>query len=226
MVGEPSDAIPQRDAGEGISRAESLSDLPEPERLRLLTVLVEAFATSGYPATEVDYLRALVGREAFDALFEGKENCFLQVYDQTVALGADLLSERVPDGAPWPERLARGVSAVFELIALNPSAARLLLVEARAATRAVEERHFETLARFGPFMREGRNRSDLGAPPFVDSAYPAGVAWVLGGHLRAGQPVAELFPELLRLLSLAYFDNPQADEFVAAQPLPAGGESI
>src|SRR5690348_7365607 len=56
----------------------------EERRERILEGMTEVFAKRGYPAATVDHLiaGAKISMGGFYNYFEGKEDCFLQVYDR------------------------------------------------------------------------------------------------------------------------------------------------
>jgi len=70
-------------------------------RERVLDAATEVFAKRGYPATTVDRIVAAgkVGVGSFYAHFDGKEDCFLAVYDRIVADARERISAAIPPDA-------------------------------------------------------------------------------------------------------------------------------
>lgn len=205
------------------ARAEApiLSELPPQDRLRVLTAATEVFTTHGYAGTTLAHLYAQIDPTAFELLFEDAEDRFLQVYDALVDQAAGLISDALSADSAWPERLADALSAVFDLIAANASSARLVLVEARAATPTVMAHHLATLDALSRFMHEGRSFSDNDIPPIVDTVIPAGVAHLLSARLyaRPTDPIDDLYPEMLRILLLPYLGDAGTTAFLSTRPI-------
>jgi AcrR family transcriptional regulator len=200
-----------------------LADLPAPDRLRILTAVTETFVARGYAATTVAHLQTEIDPLAFDLLFEDTEDCFLQVYDQLIDQATGLISAALSAQDAWPQRLADGLAAVLELIEANPTAARFLLLVSQTATPEVTAHHMATITSLARFMLEGRALSDDAIPPILDSALPGGVAYILGSHLstRPSEPIADLYPELLRILLLPYLGDTATTAFLATRPTGA-----
>jgi AcrR family transcriptional regulator len=174
--------------------AESIS-AKRPERGAAIRELVlsastTVFAIHGYHRTTIEQLLGAAGidRATFDGLFRDKEDCFLAAFEQLVELARECLLASMPNDAAWPQRLASALARLFELIAANPAAARLVLVEAPAAGAESISRYMATVSRVAPFMADGRVQGDSEAPPIVDTAIPGGVAYVLGAHVAQGRP--------------------------------------
>ena len=185
------------------------------------------FAERGYTGTSVESLidRAGVDRTTFEAHFNDTEDCFLQAYDRIVAEAAARIVGSLPVAAPWPQRLAAGLSTLFELIDDDRDAARLVLVEAQRAFPTALSCHVPLIDRIARFMGEARTLPGIDPPPpLSDTVLPNGIAFMLGSRLRERprDPVAELLPEALRLLLLPYLGEPEtADAIAAASPSPA-----
>ena len=60
-------------------------------------------------------------------------------------------------GEPWPERIAAALRALVELLAAESDIARMAMVEVTAAGEEARERYRAALARFTPFLEEGRS---------------------------------------------------------------------
>jgi AcrR family transcriptional regulator len=199
----------------------SLADLSPSDRLRVLAATTETFIAEGYAATTAQHLQAQIEPPVFDALFEGKEDCFLQTYDYLIAEARTAIAASVPTQDRWPKRLAAALSALLDLIDTHNASAQLVLVLAPSASPAAVMHHMKTIGRLTPFMEEGRALAEADAmiPHLVDSAYPGGVAFTLGRHLLHGEgrPAAEVHTELLRFLLLPYLGDRETEDFLAAQ---------
>jgi AcrR family transcriptional regulator len=176
--------------------------LEEHQRDRVLKAAADVFSARGYHSTTVDHLvaGAQIGVGSFYSLFKGKEDCFLQLFDRIVADATDQIESAAPDGADWAARVSAGLREVLELVATEPSRARIVLVEAQTAGRAAEERYATLADQAAAILREGRS-AKAGArrlPASFEEATVAGLAWLLHQLLVGGEPVdAEgLLPDL------------------------------
>ena len=177
---------------------------------RILHAATAAFAEHGYRSISLERLLDCleVDLPTFEAHFNDTEDCFLQAYDCIVAEASARIVASLPSDAAWPQRLAAGLSTFLEIVDEDRSAARLVLVEAQCAFPAAMTRHLPTVDRVAQTMREARplTRTDREPPPLLYSVLPNGVAFMLAGRLRErpDDPVAGLFPEVLRLLLLPF----------------------
>jgi AcrR family transcriptional regulator len=172
------------------------------QRDRVLRAAAEVFAGRGYSSTTVDHLvaAAQIGVGSFYSLFSGKEDCFLQLFDRIVADAKERIGAAVPEGADWAGRVSAGLGEVLELVAEEPSRARVVIVEAQTAGRAAEARYARLAEEVAEVLREGR-LIDAPAPELpasFEDATVAGLAWLLDQLLVAGEPAdAELLlPEM------------------------------
>jgi AcrR family transcriptional regulator len=190
---------------ERLSR-EEIRDL---RRERVLAAAAPVFARRGYGATTVDDLvgAAKIGVGSFYELFAGREDCFLRLYDTTVATARAELLDALPAGAEWPERFRAAMRRLLELAAADPDCARIVLVEASAAGPAARARHAATVEDAIAALGGAREcRPDGPLPASFERATASGLAWVLGRHLAAGGPlpVEELLTEMSRIVLEPY----------------------
>ena len=114
-------------------------------------------------------------------MFEGKEACFLEAYDAVF----DVLVAHVTSRLRGSRRASPGRSgsppacgALVELLATEADIARMSMVEVTAAGDDARARYRAALARFTPFLEEGRDvlqpeaRSCPPTPPASRSAAP------------------------------------------------------
>ena len=184
----------------------------EHQRLRVLNAATEVFARRGYQSTTVDQIvgAARIGVGSFYALFEGKEDCFLRLYDLIVADTEERIAAAAPGEGPWPDRVIAALRALLELVAAEPDRARVVIVEARTAGPAGEARYEATVARLAAALREGRAAAGDAEPQaaFEDAAV-AGLAWALHQRLAVGSPVVvgELLPQMADFLVAPYLGS-------------------
>jgi AcrR family transcriptional regulator len=179
-------------------------------RERVMDAAVAVFAGRGYGGTTVDDIVAAahIGVGTFYALFAGREECFLALYDRTVAEARAAIAAADPADAPWPERYRVCLRRLLELAAADPDRARIVLVEALAAGTAGGARYAATLGEVAAALSGARSieRPDAALPPAFERATAAGLAWLLHQRLAAREPVrvGELLPEMTKVVLEAY----------------------
>jgi AcrR family transcriptional regulator len=184
--------------------------LEQHQRRRVLTAATGVFARRGYQSTTVDQIvtAAKVGVGSFYGLFDGKEDCFLRLYDLIVAEVEEAVGGAVTAEGRWEDRVVEVLRALLELAAAEPDRARVVIVEAPTAGPAAQARYAETVARLAAGLREGRAGDALGEgpPDGFEHAAVAGLAWTLHQRLTAGEPlvVAELLPEMADFVVAPY----------------------
>jgi AcrR family transcriptional regulator len=107
------------------------------QRERLLVGMLRAVSELGYRRANVQDVieRAGVSRPTFYEHFTNKDDCFLAAFDTS----AQRLRERVMTAAAeggnvWRDRLRGAFNGLLNFAATEPEAARIVIVEARAAT--------------------------------------------------------------------------------------------
>src|SRR6476659_1890811 len=136
------------------------------DRERLLEAMVRVAAAKGYEEATVDDVIALAGmpRETFDENFDDKASCFLEAYDAVIDVLVAHVSTAFETASdePWPERIAASLRALVELLSAESDIARMAMIEVTAAGDDARARYRGALARFTPFLEEGREYSDQG----------------------------------------------------------------
>jgi AcrR family transcriptional regulator len=181
--------------------------------------MVRVAATKGYEATTVAEVIELAGvsRQSFDELFADKQDCFLEAYDAVIdVLLAHVRSAfEAADGEPWPDRMAAALRGLVELLAAESDIARMAMVEVTAAGDEARERYRAALARFTPFLEEGRAFSGRGDELPADTARFAigGAASMIFDEIRAGRgpELERILPELVFAVVMPYL-GPEAAE--------------
>lgn len=206
MASLPDHLLPGAVGKEPIAKAV----LEQHQRRRVLTAATEVFVRRGYQSTTVDQIvsAARIGVGSFYGLFEGKEDCFLCLYDLIVAEAEEAVGVAVTGEGRWEDRVFEVLSALLELAAAEPARARVAIVEAPTAGPVAQARYAETVARLAAGLREGRsgNAPGEGPPAGFEHAAVAGLAWTLHQRLAAGEPlvVAELLPEMVDFVVAPY----------------------
>jgi AcrR family transcriptional regulator len=152
---------------------------PATQRERLLDAMAQTVSDRGYATTSVaDVLKvARISRRTFYEQFIDKEDCFLAAYEEIATLCNERVVAAYRTETSWEDGLARGYETFLNVLAAEPSFARLAIVEVLAAgPRALSQRD-ETLRRFARFVESLRVQADVTAPP------PELVAQAIGGGI-------------------------------------------
>jgi AcrR family transcriptional regulator len=157
------------------------------QRERLLEAAIRVVASKGYAAATIGDLtrEAGVSRTTFYELFEDKEACFLAAYDNAI----DVLVRRVltayESAERWPDRVQAGLAALLELLAEEPTLARLALVDIGSAGPAAQRRYRTAVQRLTPLFEEGRDFAPNGRslPPNTSRMAIGGVTGLISDAL-------------------------------------------
>jgi AcrR family transcriptional regulator len=217
-VDSPSTSSP--DQAPGSAKALPRAYFVRSQRERLLEAMLRVAAAKGYEATTVDDVVEIAGvsRADFDAVFPDKESCFLEAYDAVfdVLVAHVNTAFEAAAGEPWPERIARGLRALVELLAAESGIARLSMVEVTATGEDARARYRAALARFTPFFEEGREYSHQGEELPADTARFAigGATSMIFDEIRAGRgpELERILPDLVFAVLMPYLGPEAAEE--------------
>ena len=181
------------------------------ERERLREAMIRVAASKGYEATTVTDVVEFAGlpEDSFHDLFDDKAECFLEAYDAVIDVLVAHVTAAFVSAAdePWPDRIVAGLRALVELLAVEADIARMAMVEVTAVGDSARERYRAALARFTPFLEEGRAYSGRGDALPADTARFAigGATSLIFDEIRAGRG-----PELDRAPSRPRLRSPHA----------------
>jgi AcrR family transcriptional regulator len=194
----------------------------EERREQVLERMTDVFAKRGYQAATVDHLIAggKISMGGFYKEFDGKEDCFVAVYDRVMDELGERLAEALPAGADWGTRGAIGFRTVVEFAAEKPLAARVVLLEAQTGGADALGRYTRTLGDIAGFLRAGRAEGDAAAalPASFEEATASGLAWLLQSRLakeRIEDP-GELWPRMAKMALEPYLGGTRADQILRA----------
>jgi len=167
---------------------------------RLSAAAVAVAAREGYHGLTVGGVArgAGVSRTTFYCHFTDKDSCLLAGYRERVSDLRDCLAEAV-SGIPPAERPRALLEGLLGWLSADPDAARLLLVEAPAASPEIREEHQRTLAAIERLL-EASASAGAGPPLAVPAtALLGGVLGVLAIRVLDGEgrQLQELGEELL-----------------------------
>jgi AcrR family transcriptional regulator len=177
-------------------------------------------AAKGYEATTVADIVEYAGVDeaAFYEHFENKDACFLEAYDGVFDIVVAHATGAFEGSAerPWPERVCAVLRALVELLAMEADVARMAMVEATAAGEDTRERYRALLARFTPFLEEGRTYSDQAEALPADTARFAigGVTSMIFDEVRAGRgpELKRILPDLVFAVLMPYLGSEAAED--------------
>lgn len=212
--------------GVGTPRAE----VEQNQRERLFGAIVASVATKGYKATSVaDLLKVSgVSRATFYAHFADKEACFVAtieaILEASVAIGARSQGQ----GGSWEERTRRGLERFAQVIAAQPAAARVCLIEPYAAGPAALELLGSAVDQVEAMVAAGMESDPQwrGTPRELVRAAIGGLHRVFYRHLEAGTEgeLVERVPELWRwMMSLERPPRPLRVRARRGSASPGGG---
>jgi AcrR family transcriptional regulator len=192
------------------------------QRERILAAATELVAKRGYRGTSIDHIvkAARVGYVAFYELFEGKEDCFIAAFERLVAEAREQVETAAGAELPWPEQICAGLGVLVELIAADPSGARVALVEVQAAGPRAFARYEAAIDAAIPKLREGRELKP-GAAELSDTleeAIVGGIAWILHQRLVKGEAEKiddELLGEAVQIALSPYLGEAEAQRYAA-----------
>jgi AcrR family transcriptional regulator len=167
----------------------------EHQRMRLMGAMLHAVSEHGFPSVTVAELAQLaaVSHRAFYEHFADKEECFVVTHDFAVAEGTARISAAYRAQPDWREGLRAGFAEYFAIVAEEPRAAHLVIVDALNAGARARAARRQAMATFERMLRESIAQAE--GPNSVDDvtigAIVAGTRHVVYRHLRDGR-TAEL----------------------------------
>lgn len=190
------------------------------QRERMLEAMVRVAAAKGYEAATVGDVIEVAGvsRATFYEMFEDKSACFLEAYDAVIDVLVAHVTSAFESSAnePWPERIAAGLRALVELLAAESDIARMAMVEVTAAGDDARARYRAALARFTPFLEEGRDYSSQSGelPPDTARFAIGGATSMIFDEIRAGRgpELERILPDLLFAVLMPYLGPEKAEE--------------
>jgi AcrR family transcriptional regulator len=210
-------SISERLAGAPAERPEAPADfVAHRQRARILAAAAEQFGARGYAKTTIESIckAAPVALATFYQHFDGKEECFLAAFDESLAAASEACAELVDPGAPWAEQVVAGLGVCLEMAIAHPARARLCLVESQAAGSAGLARYQAMLEGGAAKLREGRGLSPAAArlPDDLELALAGGLAWLVHQRLAGGEVegLAGLLPEMAQITLTPYLGEEEA----------------
>jgi AcrR family transcriptional regulator len=183
------------------------------QRRRMLVALPHVVAENGFQGTTVEHIVKLgqVRRNSFYEQFADKRDCFAAAYEIAQERLLGVLTFQCYTRSGLADRLEGALGAGLDLLAANPSLARLVVIEAPAAGEEIAARHQEWLDRYGRLLQLAAIGSpDAAAPRLaLEGAILGAILSRVKQLILAGQTME--LPSLrgeLTQLTLSYYDSP------------------
>jgi AcrR family transcriptional regulator len=214
-------ALPGRDSRRSLDdspAAVTRDRVKEDQRRRILRATGELVAKRGYNAVTVELIvkRARVSFKTFYAHFANKEECFLELFDMTMAqtqaeIDAALAAQA---DAPWPQQVAAALRALFNAFLADPLIARASIVEAPTVGPIIIERYEKAMTGLSPLLRLGREQSPQRdeLPESLEDTLAGGVLWSAYQRLIVGEVdrIEALLPEAVEFVLRPYIGEAEA----------------
>jgi AcrR family transcriptional regulator/DNA-binding MarR family transcriptional regulator len=242
--------IPRKANRPGAGRRPGAEVLPrervsEVQRARMLMAARQVVAQEGYARMSVERVvaRAGVSRKTFYDLFENREDCFIEAFDEAIERVAVIVREAYVSEAErgWRERMRAALAALLGVLDDEPELRTVCVVEALAAGPRVLEHRTRVLRTLIAAVDEGREEAKKAPPPLAAEGVVGAVLAVIharaveaapapapegssasGGSSRrrpAAKPLSDLHGALMGMIVLPYL-GPAAADRELARPAP------
>lgn len=193
-------------SGVSVPRAQ----IDEIQRSRLLAGAVAVSEELGYQQATVGRIaeRARVSRRTFYQMFANRDECFVAVLEEVVAVIGEQLATAGLERLPWRERVRTGVWTILEFFDREPALAGVCVVQALRAGPSVLARREAVLARLAVAVDEGRGEGPRGEnlTPLTAEGLVGAAFTIVHSRLsrREREALASLLGELMAMIVLPY----------------------
>lgn len=200
---------PLRPGPNGLPRRQVI----EIQRARILAAAVEVVEELGYEGMTVAQVigRAKVSRKTFYDLFADRQDCFMAVFEETIARTRMLMEQACADEQRWRERVRSGLARLLVLLGEEPVLGRICLIEAQGAGTRVLERRDQVFGELAEILDRGRMvTSAVRDPPQITAEGLVGaVCAVLQTRLLecSEEPFVDLLGPLMSMIVLPYLGS-------------------
>lgn len=194
------------------------------QRERLFAGAAHSIAERGYAATSVAHVigAAGVSRATFYANFTDKRDCVLKAHEATFERLAAVVFSACAGQREWPHKVRAAVADSLAFVEADPERARLLFLDALAADLTVARRVLDSNAHLAALLDSGRRRwgADQPLTELTSEAVIGAITSIVSGRLLAGQPIADLEPQLVTFALTPYVGAAEAGRIAAERPGP------
>lgn len=129
----------------------------------LLMAMLDELVSNGYREASVNRARRLAGvsPEEFEAEFEDKDACLFAAYERLGQRVVMRASAECGSAEPWPDRVRIGLERLLAELAAAPRMAQAITRSFPGIRPSTYKRYVDLLARFEPFMAEGREYAEV-----------------------------------------------------------------
>jgi AcrR family transcriptional regulator len=160
------------------------------QRARILTAAAQVLDTHGYTGFSPVRItsRARVSRRTFYDLFENREDCFLALFNETVARATQLATTAAAGERSWREKVRAGLGSLLVFVGDEPVLGSLLIADALRAGPNVLDRRAHVLETLHTIIDQGRSQTKTGKdpPPLTAEGTVGAVLAVLHARLLGG----------------------------------------
>jgi len=194
----------------------------------MLTAMVQEVAERGAGNVSVAHVvgRSGVSRRTFYEIFEDREDCFLEAFDEAVERTAAVVVPAFEQSGSWRSKTRAALIALLESLECDPATGRLLIVESLAAGPMALERRQNVLAQIIPIIEQGHTegKASVDPPALTAEGIIGGVLSVL--HARFTEThsgsLLELTSPLMGMIVLPYLGQAAARREIE-RPTPKRG---
>ena len=169
----------------------------------LLRAMLDELVRMGYREASVKRAQEVAGVTAaeFRAEFANKDDCLFSAYDWLTDQVVSRAGAGCDGAEPWPDRVRIGLEALLDELASEPEMARAITRSFPGIRPAAYQRYVDLLARFVPFMREGREYSEVDEelPGEVELLAVGAAEAIIFAEVDAGRAerLPQMMPEIL-----------------------------
>lgn len=211
-----------RSGGETLPR-ERVSEV---QRARMLLAARQVVAGEGYARMSVERVvaKAGVSRKTFYDVFENREDCFIDAFDDAIAHAERVVREPYEAERGWREKIRAGLAALLGLLEDEPELRTVCVVEALGAGPRVLEHRTRVVAALIAAVDEGRDEAKKEAPPLAAEGVVGAVLAVIHARALQNAPLSDLLGPLMGTIVLPYL-GPAAANRELARPTPKRSRS-
>jgi AcrR family transcriptional regulator len=219
-------AVDSGSNGLGREQRDGRGRVSEIQRARMLRAMVGEAAGRGAGNVTVAHVvaRSGVSRRTFYEIFEDREDCFLQAFDDGVRTIAREVVFAYEAQAGWRERMRAGLLALLTCLEDETAVGRLVIVEALGGGPRALERRQLVLDALVRAIDGGRAQARAGREPPVLTAdgIVGAVLSILHARLLEEEPAGflDLLNPLMGMIVLPYLGRAAADRELG-KPTPA-----
>lgn len=173
------------------------------QRDALLRAMLDELVGKGYGEASVERARQAAGVSAMEVAeeFGDIDDCLFAAYDRLTDRVVAKTTAECDAGDPWPERVRVGLETLLGELAAEPGMARAMTRAFPGIRPAAYERYVDLLSRFVPFMKEGRDYSEVDEelPSEVELLAVGAAEAIIFGEVDAGRTerLPQMLPEIL-----------------------------